>query len=82
MNMNMNPMQILAMIKRGQNPQQIILSMLSSRAQANPVMSNLLDLAKQGKGDDIEAFARNLAREKGIDFDKEFGAFKDNFLNL
>jgi hypothetical protein len=29
-------------------------------------------MAKEGRSSEIEAFARNVAREKGIDFDKEF----------
>ena len=38
---------------------------------------NLLNLAKNGRSADIEQIARNLAKQKGIDFDKEFAAFKE-----
>lgn len=37
---------------------------------------NLLSLAKQNKSNEIETIVRNIAQQRGIDFDKEFGAFK------
>jgi hypothetical protein len=38
-----------------------------------------LFLAKNNRTKDIEQIARNMAKEKGIDFDKEFTAFKQRF---
>lgn len=38
--------------------------------------ANLLQLMQNGNFEDIESIARNLAKERGIDFDKEFSAFK------
>jgi hypothetical protein len=38
--------------------------------------ANLLQLMQNGNFGDIESIARNLAKERGIDFDKEFSAFK------
>lgn len=73
---NINPMQLVQMIKGGQNPQQLIMNILSQQAQGNPMYENLLALAKSGKGKEIETIARNMAREKGIDYDKEFNNFK------
>ena len=64
------------MIKNGGNPQQIVLSMLESSTAGNPVLENLLLLAKQNKQKEIEDFARNLVKEKGLDFDTEFKAFR------
>jgi hypothetical protein len=37
---------------------------------------NLLSLAQQGKTTDIEQIARNICAQRGVDFDKEFTAFK------
>lgn len=37
---------------------------------------NLLQLAQNGKSADIEQIVRNLAKQQGIDFDKEFASFK------
>ena len=80
MNNNMlNPMDIIEKIRSGQNPQQIMLSVLEQGVAANnPIMGNLLELAKQNRTADIERVARNLCKERGIDFDKEFNTFKSN----
>lgn len=37
---------------------------------------NLLTLAQQGRGDEIEAIARNIFKEQGRDFDTEFNNFR------
>ena len=74
----MNPMQLIQMIKNGGNPQQLALSMLEQNASSNPVINNLLNLAKEGKTDEIEDIARNMFKEQGKDFDKEFNSFKQS----
>lgn len=74
----MNPMQLIQMIKNGSNPQQLALSMLEQNAGSNPVINNLLHLAKEGKTDEIEDIARNMFKEQGKDFDKEFNSFKQS----
>lgn len=70
---------IIQAIKNGQNPQQLIMSILENQANNNPIANNLLGLAKQGKGAEIEAFARNYFASNGLDFDKEFNAFKETY---
>ena len=75
----MNPMEIIEMIRSGRNPQQIMINILEQGvANNNPIMANLLDLAKQNRTADIERIARNLCEERGINFDKEFNNFKSN----
>ena len=37
---------------------------------------NLLSLAQKGDAPQIEEIARNICKQKGVDFDKEFSAFK------
>lgn len=74
--MQLNPIDIMSMIRQGQNPQQIMLNLLEQQASSTPLGKNLIDLAKQNKTAEIEQIARNLARERGIDYDKEFNAFK------
>ena len=74
----MNPMQLIQMIKSGQNPQQLMLNMLQNRAQSNPVGANLLALAQNNNAQGIEQFARNFCASRGVDFDKEFTNFKNN----
>ena len=73
----MNPMQIIQLIKQGQTPQQLVLMMLQQQANT-PLGANLLSLAQQGKTAEIEKIARNLCKEKGVDFDQEFNNFRKN----
>ena len=74
----MTPIQIVQMIKNGGNPQQIVLNMLEQSATGNPIVQNLMALAKDNNKQGIENFARNLMKEKGLDFDTEFNAFRKN----
>lgn len=73
---NMNPMQLIQMVKGSGNPQQFVLNMLEQSAGNNPMMKNLLTLAKENKTQDVEQIARNMFKEQGMDFDKEFAGFK------
>lgn len=75
MNFN-NPLDLINFVKSSSNPQQFMLNMLEERAGNNPMMQNLLQLAKQGKTKDIQQIVRNTFKEQGRDFDKEFSDFK------
>lgn len=75
--MNFNPMQLMNMIK-SKSPQEVIMSIIGNK---NPMMNNLMNLAKSGNKAEIENIARNMCKEKGIDFDKEFSSFMENFKN-
>lgn len=77
-----NPMELIAQIRQGKNPEQLLMGILESGAMSNPIYANLLTMAKEGRTADIEAFARNVAKEKGIDFDKEFSRFKKQYFGL
>jgi hypothetical protein len=79
MNYNVDPMNLIMQIKAGKNPQQLMMDILQTGAADNPVVNNLLSLAKENRTADIENFARNLAKEQGIDFDKEFSLFKKKY---
>ena len=72
---NVDPSILIQMIRSGQNPQQLLLSVLG---QSNsPLTQNLLQLARQGNSQEIEKIVRNLYAQKGgTDFDKDFMAFK------
>lgn len=71
-----NLMQMVSLMKNGGNPQQIVLSMLEQQTSNNPFAANLLQLAKNNKTSEIEQIARNMAKERGVDFDTEFNNFK------
>ena len=77
-----NPMQLIMQIKQGKNPEQLMMQILEGSAGQNPIMNNLLTMAKENRTQDIETFARNLAKEQGIDFDKEFSKFKKHYFGL
>lgn len=79
MQMNMGALQLINMVKQG-NPQQIVMRMLEQRAQqGNPVFKNLLNKVQQGDTQGVETIVRNMAKEKGIDFDTEFNSFRRKF---
>ena len=75
--MKQNPMQILQFIKASGNPQKFMLNMLQQQNN-NPIMANLMQMAQANDEKGIENFARNLMKEQGLDFDKEFNTFKKN----
>ena len=75
MNYNVNPMLLVQAIKNGQNPQQLMLSILENNMSGTPLGDNLIELARKGKSADIEAIVRNISKQRGIDFDKEFPLF-------
>lgn len=79
MNNNVNPMQLISMIKNGKNPQQLMMGYLQNQLGGTPMGDNLLQLAQTGRTSDIEKIARNMAAARGLDFDKEFNAFKQQF---
>lgn len=76
---NMNPIQVMQFICNSGNPQQMMMNMLEQQSGNNPMMANLLNLAKQNKTSDIEQIARNMLKEQGKDYDKEFANFKQMF---
>ena len=78
MTYQVNPIQLIQMIKSGQNPQQLLMSILEKQAANNPFGANLLALAKNGKTAEIEQIARNIAQQRGINYDTEFNAFKQS----
>ena len=46
--MNVNPIQLIQMIKGGQNPQQLIMNILQQQGQNNPILNNAINLAQGG----------------------------------
>ena len=72
-----DPNMLIQMIKQGQNPQQLMLSVLRGQAYNNPLGQNLLNLAQLGRTDELEKVVRNIyAQQGGKDFDADFEAFK------
>ena len=70
----MNNLRML--LNSGISPKKIIEQSIKNN---NPVMGNLISLAEKGDYKAVENFARNIYKEKGGDFDKDFAAFMNNF---
>lgn len=77
--MNVNPIQLIQMIRQGKNPQQLILSILDSQGMNNPFYQNLKELARGNNTAEIERITRNVLKERGLDYDKELSRFKQEF---
>ena len=71
-----NPNELIQMIKGGSNPQQLLMSVLEGQMASTPMGQNLLQLVKNGQTKGIEQIARNLCQERGLDFEREFSAFR------
>ena len=79
---NYNMMQYIQMMKSG-NPQEIVMNMLRQNAtDGNLMAQNLLQMVNNRDIQGIENMARNVARERGVDYDKEFNNFKQMFRNF
>lgn len=72
-----NSMEMIKTIMSNKNPQQVIQNMISNNT--NPMLNNLINMAQNGDTKGVESFARNIFKEKGRDFDKEFSEFMSNF---
>ena len=70
-------MSFMNMVKSG-NPEEVVMNMLKQQNN-NPIAQNLVQLIQNGNTSEVEQVVRNVAKEKGIDFDKEFKAFKQMF---
>lgn len=71
--------QFIDMIKNQPNPQELVINMLKQNSQQNPIFNNIINLVEAGNTKGVEDIVRNIAFERGIDFDKEFNSFKRMF---
>lgn len=78
--MNVNPMQLIQMIKGGRNPQQLLMNILQQQGQNNPIINNAINMAQNGNVSGLQVLARNLAAQRGLDFDKELANLKNQFM--
>ena len=66
----MNPTEFMKGIK---NPQQFVMNML--KQNQDPMAIQFMQMVKNGNTNQIEQFARNICKERGMDFDKSFAEF-------
>lgn len=72
-----NPINMIKAMMGKMSPKDIAISMLKNNS--NPMLSNLIDMVNKGDTKGIEEFARNICKEKNIDFNKDFTDFMNNF---
>ena len=73
----MNPLQMFGAMK---NPQEFMKNIMNNNEiMQNPIAKNIIDMAQKGDVEGIEQMGRNIAKERGIDFDKAFSDFKKQF---
>ena len=72
-----NPINMIKTMMGKMSPKDMAISMLKNNS--NPMLSNLIDMVNKGDTKGIEEFARNICKEKNIDFDKDFTDFMNNF---
>lgn len=71
----MNPISLIKQyMMQGFTPKGI----LSKMSINNPMLNNVISMAQNGDTEGVEKFARNICKQKGIDFDTEFNKFKNN----
>lgn len=68
------PMEMFKDMMGFSSPKQMVMDM--ARENMNPMFNNLIQMAEKNDTQGLENFAKNLYKQKGKDFDKEFGAFK------
>lgn len=74
--MNNNPLNTIKnFIKQQGSPKELLINFMQ-RNNSNPMMNNLIQMAKNGDTKGVEQFARNAFKEQGRDFDKELSQFK------
>lgn len=69
---------IIQLMRAGKNPEQFFMNMIQNSLGGTPMGQNLLNLAQNHDSISMEKIARNLCAQKGLDFEKEFTAFKQN----
>lgn len=71
------PVQIINMLKSIKSPKDAVVNII--KTNNNPMIKNLVEMAEKGDNKGVEEFARNLYKQQGRDFDKEFNDFMNNF---
>lgn len=72
----MNIMNVIKNMIGFNSPKEMVLKMLGQNS--NPMINNLIQMAEKGDNKGLENFARNVFKDRGMDFDKEFYNFMNN----
>lgn len=74
-----NPLQLIQMLKKSGNPQQMALNMLQQNCNGNPMLENLVNMANNGDGAGVEQVCRNIIKSRGMDPDELMKNFQGQF---
>jgi len=58
---------------KGMTPKGIAMQMMGN----NPIFTNLINMAEKGDNKGVEDFAKNILKEKNLNYDEEFKKFMD-----
>lgn len=72
-----NPMQLMNMLKGIKNPKEAVLNAV--KGNDNPIIKNIVEMAKKNDIKGLENFTRNIMKEQGRDFDSEVNEFMKYF---
>lgn len=78
----MNPIMSMIgqMMMNGANPKAIVQQLMgNSEIMQNPMTKNIIEMANSGNISGVEELGRNIAKERGVDFDKAFSQFKGSY---
>lgn len=75
-------LKIYTAIKQSKNPKQLVIETMEKYGNNNPMVNSLISFAKNDETEKIERFARNICKENGVDFDKEFEVFQEKLKNM
>jgi len=74
-----NPINFINSIKSIKDPKQAVLTLVGPNIP--PVVQNLVEMAENGQIEDLKTFGRNMFKERGMDFDKEYNDFVNKIRN-
>lgn len=57
----------------------MVMNMLQRQSSNNPMAQSMMSMVQNNDISGIEQLGRNIAKERGIDFDKAFSDFKGQF---
>lgn len=73
------PQPIINLLKNkmtnGMTPKDIVIQMTGN----NPILSNVIQMAEKGDNAGVEKFARNICKQRGVNFDEQLEALKQSF---
>lgn len=73
------PQPIINLIKnkmtQGLTPESIVAQMVGN----NPILTNVIKMAKNGDNEGVEKFARNICEQRGISYDDKLAELKSYF---